>query len=213
MAVNWFEGGRRITGLLQASVALVGAFYVLFGSSGNAVVFETRSPDQNFQLTFEPCRYPDLTRNIGYKVELRRGDARDIELCFRQDINGILYRDYPAPVVVMPPPLTMRGEPPRPPQPPPRYFLAGAAFSPEVQAYVDERVDVFRHARYEWESIARDSLLQGKLWRIWYRLKEAWPWVFGLAFGLWIFASTIGWIIRGFAGIPSGKDFRAHPVE
>lgn len=30
----------------------------------------------------------------------------------------------------------------------------------------------------------------------------------GLAF-LWIFSWCVGWIVRGFAGIPSGQDFKS----
>lgn len=40
------------------------------------------------------------------------------------------------------------------------------------------------------------------------RIEEAAPVVFGSILFLWIFAAVIGWIIRGFAGIPSGQDFR-----
>ena len=39
-------------------------------------------------------------------------------------------------------------------------------------------------------------------------LKRGAQWLFGGLFGLWVFGAVVGWIVRGFAGIPQGKDSR-----
>jgi hypothetical protein len=32
--------------------------------------------------------------------------------------------------------------------------------------------------------------------------------VLGICAFIWLFAAVMGWIIRGFAGVPSGQDFK-----
>lgn len=134
--MNWFEGGRRISYLIQGLIAAGGLAYVLFASTGNGVTFEVTYPTENFRLTYQPCAYPDISRNVGYKVEFNEGDGRDVELCFRSGPNGIFYRTY---TIDPPPPMVGNGTMPRP-----IMSVPADPYDDRVQAYIDRRIMRFR---------------------------------------------------------------------
>ena len=39
-------------------------------------------------------------------------------------------------------------------------------------------------------------------------IDDAFPWVAGMIIFVWVFTAVLGWIVRGFAGVPQGRDFR-----
>lgn len=216
MAINWFEGGRRITFLLQAIVALGGIAYVLLDGSGREAVFETRNPDQNFQLTFEPCRYPDISRALDLAGTTRSNPP--VLLCFREapQGGGIMYRfarEDPEQPVAPPPTYDPEG-------PPPlvrtarmnRYYYVLPSYDVRVMNYIDRRIDRFREAG-TYQEVVDNYATQIWVRAYWARVKEALPWVVGFIIGIALVTSVLGWIIRGFAGIPSGKDFRSSPND
>jgi len=79
----------------------------------------------------------------------------------------------------------------------------GESYGSEVSAYTQRIADGFSLTRQSQETAA------GQLWKA--RVSQ---WkasfqvlVFGLLFG-WALTALIGWIARGFLGIPHGKDRR-----
>ena len=211
MAVNWFEGGRRITRLLQALVLGGSAIAVFFGGGGQTrVIFETFNPDQNFRLTMKPCRAGDRS----YTLDGINGGP-GIELCFRhaRRAGDIMFRhanEVPVFIVPVSTRSRPRGEPPplaRRPVPTQRYYWVANRYSGQVDSYVRHRADIFSRST-EGREIARNNAWRASLWAFWERLKDVLPWAFGLVVALAIISATIGWIVRGFAGVPTGKDFR-----
>ena len=206
MAINWFEGGRRITKLLSIIVFVIGIGYVVIESRSDYVTFETTNPDRPWSFTTADCSYPDQSQIIERGIYLKR--EKDVELCFREIDGGILYKfsgyqeDQVIPGVVRTPPPLSAG-PPR--QTPLYYKLDG--YTPEVIAYMAERKRSFVVSS-EMFNAARDNQWKKKWLRKWHRFEEALPWVMGIVFGLWLVTFALGWIIRGFAGIPSGQDFK-----
>ncbi len=195
MAVNWFEGGRRISALFQWAVLIAGGSYVLFGGGENTVMFETKNPEDGFHLTFQPCNYPDWPRSLENKLSFD-GDPHRVTLCFRSDMGGVPYVTYKLDVY-----------PERTDDPLVSTYMVGKPYEQHVTAYMDKRFEAFR-ADMGWHEAAEGSLWRGRLARLWQRMKEAFPWALGGAFAIWLFTFVIGWVARGFAGIPSGRDFR-----
>lgn len=205
MAVNWFEGGRRIRDLLLWAVALCGGIYVIWGSTPT-VYFSTRHPDDSWKFTGEDCTYPNESKYL-WSYAFKPGDKRSVSLCFLvNEREKIPYREAPRPENEPPPKINIVpvGSPPIPP---PKWYWEGEAYQSDVQDYMRKRTAEFRMTP-ELEKAARGGL--GKLaWNAgMQRFNDAYPFVFGIAAVFWILTGLTGWIVRGFAGIPAGADFR-----
>lgn len=86
MAINWFEGGRRITKLVIAVYALIGGYILFFDFREPSLEFYKASPldEWHFRVTAEPPEpadacYPSETF---WNFEVKPGVFRDIVLCF-----------------------------------------------------------------------------------------------------------------------------------
>lgn len=76
-------------------------------------------------------------------------------------------------------------------------------YSAEVTAYKNQLEKRFRITPSDWDIIK--SKKSSKYWKQWRETIQY------LATGLaayWLLIATLGWIVRGFVGIPLGKDFR-----
>jgi hypothetical protein len=82
-------------------------------------------------------------------------------------------------------------------------MLGNEKYSTEVSNYTKMVANGFRLTK------ADEEWADSKLWPArWENIKEGLlATVAGLAF-LWIFSWGVGWIVRGFAGIPTGQDMR-----
>jgi len=199
MAVNWFEGGRRITLLLQGAAVLLCAGYVAFGPSGPQVILETTGPDKPFTYTTRRCRSDDGQYNFERPAYFGNADFRTVQLCFRGDEQGVPWRRdvYKLPPV---------GNPPRE-MPPLITYKVDPRWSTAVYDYMAQRASEYPLKTKLIEE-ARSREWEAWLRQVWYRFEDSSPWAFGFVFALWILTTAIGFIVRGFAGIPSGKDFR-----
>ncbi|MBV7427021.1 hypothetical protein [Acidovorax sp. sif0732] len=83
------------------------------------------------------------------------------------------------------------------------HWNMGESYGSEVSAYTQRIADGFSLTRQSQETAA------GQLWKVRLRQwKESFQvLVVGLLFG-WALTALIGWIARGFLGIPRGKDHR-----
>lgn len=199
MGVNWFEGGRRITLFIQWFVGLACVAYILFSSNPKDVTLVSTLPSEKFIYTGAQCEYGDHKENWGIML-FPDGKRRPLTLCFAGNSNfdgdivfreGVADEDYPDRNI-------KKGE---------QVFWAASPYSTEVQEYAAARAktEVFR--KRVLEEAANQFWMQS--WKaMWARLKECLPILgFGI-FGLWIFSGVLGWIVRGFFGVPSGSDFR-----
>lgn len=188
MQINIFEGGRRLA-VLVSILAVVGAAAlgasVSSSASGNYRIYE---PGAQLIATPEPCEEPG-SRFFVFTAETPKGRSASISLClvsmpFVQP-DGAVYRLVP-----------YRREADG------RYRGAGN-YSQEVQSYVEKIKSEFRIPSDEGNKLD----LQYEKHR-----NSEWKFiVFGLAIFLavfWFGVAAIGWIVRGFAGIPRGKDAR-----
>jgi hypothetical protein len=189
MAINWFEGGRRITNLVQGLLLLGCASYIVFSSPYEELTLETRYPDQPFAISSAACGYDADARHDLYDFKVGSKNI-NILLCFRatETNEGKLAIAYAAANT-------------------PGSFWMGDEYSEDVRTYIHKRASEF--------SVTPKILAESEaaLDERWWREKKQYfkdAFQFG-AIGwilLWIFSTVVGWIIRGFAGIPSNLDFR-----
>jgi hypothetical protein len=227
--VNWFEGGRRISKLLMGFAALCGLIYV--ASVGTPpVTFTTLGPGQDWYLTWADCPYPAYDRHHS-DFDFGDGKKRSVWLCFEALNNGnIPYAVAPEPPEaalerqqrdaleevkrraqaakdgsVAPPPLVRTGTP--------QWYYGGDQFSDPVVAYTDQRLREFQLT-----PTRRSDVLKGLSGATWVNrlgaFIDTFPWVLGAVAFIWIATALVGWIVRGFAGVPRGSDFRTtEPAE
>ena len=104
-----------------------------------------------------------------------------------------------------------RGEPPTLIFDTPWFYTAGE-FDARVNAYVSQSVADLKIAP-ELRQRLKDTRSSVR----WQAHKKAFdegaPWVFGLWVFIWLFTAVMGWIVRGFAGVPSGQDFKPAAKE
>ena len=202
MTINWFEGGRRIVSVIAGLIVLGAAFYLFFGGGDNRVIVETSSPGERLHWTLKECPYPDMDKDWGGTVEFKSSDPRRVTACFRAGTNGkIPYALGPKQTFMMK--IRDKNFPISYNQ-----MIFGDQFSDEVSAYMSARMSGFKFAPEETRAIG-DAQWKIGVVHFCERVEYAFPWVAGLIIGLWVISAGIGWMVRGFAGVPSGKDFRA----
>lgn len=204
MAINWFEGGRRINGLFLTLVALGGAGYLFLGGPSTAFLFSS-TPDEPWYFAPRECEYPSEETYLGDTDTLAL-EGRTVALCFLAKKGDILYAEAPPPKDAPPPPITFE-RPGMATVTPQKWYWHGDSYDEPVKAYMDKRKadfvltpDLVRQIREGTWSLRWNRFTA--------RFEKAAPIVFGAMFFLWLFATVVGWIIRGFAGIPNGQDFR-----
>lgn len=207
MGVYWFEGGRRILSVVIGLIIAGAALFVFFGGNDNPVVLQANAPDQRLRWTLKGCDYPDVSRDWVNPTSFGGSEPRRVTACFRAKPNGkVTYGFGPERELDLHlPQIPGKGPPPKLKV---RDIYEDGYLSSEVESYADARVNAFRFTYRETEEIASG------LWKIgvvsWAgRVTLAIPWVLGAVFVVWVLAMAIGWLIRGFAGIPSGHDSKA----
>ena len=207
--MNWFEGGRRILALISGLVLFGGGIYVVFAGSENQVVVETSQPNERFKWTLHDCNYPDEEKPWSEKVQFGSNAPVTTVACFRANKDGKLWVGYgPESELAFPPDKDGVKLPPIKI----RKMVPVDTYSEEAEAYMRARMDSFQFTYQEIQKIGRDQWMIG--WtHFWERVQQAIPWVAGIIAGLWLLTSVLGWIVRGFAGIPSGQDFKNNPAN
>lgn len=213
MAVNWFEGGRRISKLFMTLVALGGLAYVIFVNEPTPTL-SIRGPTMPWFVNDEECKSPSYERHL-WDYDWG-GKKRGLTLCFMALDNGTIpYAVAPTPPEVKrreeaedrareargePPPLERLIKSP--------WFYGASEYDSRVQAYVNQSV-----ADLKVTPELRQRLIDTRAKARWRAHRQAFdeaaPWVLGICAFIWLFTAVMGWIVRGFAGVPSGQDFKA----
>ncbi len=203
MAINWFKGGRRISALFSGLVLFCGAAYAIFSGGDNTVVLETNSSTDAFHWTLKDCKYPDQSKDWDGTIELKSGGSRTLTACFRVNKNGKIWSGYDP---------ELKSSKGKPPEFKIREMLEVETYSTVADDYMLRRMKGYAIPTSQFDAISRDQWMIAWV-NFWNRVKEAAPWVTGLLIGIWLLTTVIGWIIRGFSGIPSGRDFRTERSE
>jgi hypothetical protein len=182
MRVNIFEGARRIA--LALGILWVGGCvaYAVFAEPYAHLHFSINGLGAA-PVRVERCGDNDGARYIATKDG--KGNSVGVTLCFKA-----VKSDSGEPLVPYAPAENGR-------------WLVAAPYSPEVMRYMKEREEEFRLPPQGMEEAGRLR---------WESLLEQWKYAVitalsGLAVG-WFLTAVMGWIARGFLGIPRGKDSR-----
>jgi len=230
VAINIFEGARRIALAIGAAWTLGCVAYAVLQEPYAPLFFSVESPGSEPKPA-EQCGTDDARKYITREFE--PGTPISVTLCFtahRAD-NGRMLIPYATVTSVelpdgrvvqnVPPDITrvellakltangidvsrLAGMPGSAWEPVWRTrWNMGESYDSEVSVYAQRIADGFRLTRQN-QDTATEQLWQARL-RQW---KEAFQvLVVGLLLG-WALTALIGWIARGFLGIPTGKDHR-----
>lgn len=186
MKVNVFEGARRIIFLIQAAIVLIGGYFVYEDASNDyyrSIIFVSEHPNQSFYLTKTECGYDDLEERK--TVKMSNGDEVNIDLCFR----SVLFDSGDK---LVPYKIDKKG-----------MTWGASKYSPVVEDYASKRKNEFKLKASE------EKLIESELTRqFWKELKDGGQSIVIACIAVWIVSGVLGWVIRGFLGIPSGRDSR-----
>lgn len=186
MAINWFEGGRRITRLLQVLLVLALGAGAMFGLPSPSLSLETGSPTDGWHLTNQDCDFAaDETRyvpsvNVG-------GTLASVNLCFRSFASEDGRK------------LVPYAEADKN-----RWYLAESSSS-QVGAYSEGRMNSFTFP----PALTKEAkaAISKQWWDVfWTQVKLLFLYGAIGVVALEVLSWVLGWIIRGFAGIPTGQD-------
>jgi hypothetical protein len=194
-------------------VGVAGAAIVIF-TSPQTPTLTIRGPEMPWFVSGKACDYPSYERVL-WDYDWGGGKP-GLALCFLALNNG----QIPYAVAPTPPEeqarlarqeaedraRTARGEPPviRLTSP---WFYSANEYDDRVQEYVGNTVASLR-VTPELRQNLKDSRWSDR-WRAHKKaLDDTAPWIFGLLAFIWVLTAVIGWIVRGFAGVPNGQDFK-----
>lgn len=227
MAINWFEGGRRISKLV-IGISLLGGVVFVFASGPAELTFVTEGPGEPWKVSSKECGYESASRYLN-DIDLGGSQRVSATLCFTPLVGGeIPYAVAPTPRAAQEKydasvsrleaedkARSARGDPPplRVNPIPPKWYFTGSKFDEAVSTYIDKRRNTFflmtPSLRREAREMQKSAQVRG--WRK--AADEALPVVAAIALFIWIFTVVMGWIVRGFAGISRGNDFRLQAAE
>jgi hypothetical protein len=188
--MNIFEGSRRIVLLIQAAVVLGTGLYLFNSTPFVTASFRTGGPGLPFFRTFNTadCQAPNARKTV-YSVGIGEGRTIWVDLCFLavRANNGQMLVPY----------KEEGGQ-----------WLTEGVYSGPVSAYTESRAAAFTlppsdlmALRSEWSK------------RYW---ADIWEGLLGCLIALGLIEAlkrALGWIVRGFLGIPSGADHKPTAVE
>lgn len=185
MRINVFEGGRRIALLLAA---LTSAFVIWLASSYEPYLsykYNIDLPGATPVHTMAGC--PSTGRSEWFSWDTPSGHSVSIDVCLLSSSFG----DDGTQLV----PFRKEKN---------GMYWGAPAYSDDVNTYADSIEASFSLPASELARIERDVSR-----RYWKHMRET---LGGLAIGLgifWVLVWAIGWVVRGFAGVPDGRDERA----
>jgi hypothetical protein len=185
MKFNAFEGGRRILYLTMALYAITVGFVFWNNDPYPSMTFMVRGPN-SAPVYAEGIRCETDNASESLYPKFAKGKTVSVTLCFKSVGEGsskyIPYALDPMDA---------------------KLWLVNEKYSSEVRAYT-ERI------KGNFVLSAVDKERAEKLWRDERNegLKTGAMWLFGGLAVLWFSGAVVGWIVRGFAGIPQGKDSR-----
>jgi hypothetical protein len=206
VSINWFEGGRRITYIFMAIATIIGCIDA-YNYHYRAIVLWTSSPGDVWQLN--PFDEFDIYQGCGSNAaekklsdfEIISGEKRDIFLCFSKNSEGKIIYEISKPSKKLDPYKNFGN-----------IEWSGDESDIKVSNYIQNRYSEFNLDSKMISQIQREIFPAERQNRLNYTKATLLPYAMILG-GFWIFSFVIGWIVRGFAGIPRGWDFRTGPKK
>lgn len=187
MAVNLFEGGRRVRLAIQAITILVGASVIVLYDEPPSFNFQTNGPNDGWHFTKERCEIDDASETIfDLPGELDEKIAF-IDLCFRA-------MDFPGQRDLIPYKIDSEG-----------LFWGGETYNAEVSEYVERRANDFKLTTVQQDVLL--ELAKRERDRRWMNnLIDTLIVLVSIVLALEIFGRTLGWIFKGFTAAKGSSD-------
>ena len=180
--MNVFSGGRRIA----ATIAFLGIVFTfaigIEGSAAGRVYYRVLNPGAA-PIIVDECGYDSDAGERSRQRVTPRGVKYSLILCFpaSRSNNGKMLIPY-----------ADRGD---------DVWLMNTRFDDSVERYMDQTIDALPVQPNEISDAEKSYYAQ--VWRKW---AGGAGWLLLSLFGFFVFVSIVGWIVRGFMGIPSGHD-------
>lgn len=182
--MNWFEGGRRVTLLAQGSI-LIGIVWSLFLIDPYIeFTLATKGPSEKFFLSDSECGEDDKSEWKKYDDVRGIGDFY-ITFCFLSvDSSGFIPYQVDDKGVLI---------------------ATEQKYDPELQEYIDERISNFSFSSAVGSQIK--AQYDKQYWGRWFEeFRKNILAGFLVLCVVTAFSYILGWIVRGFAGIPGRAD-------
>lgn len=190
MKINVFEGARRFAYLIGAIWA-IGAIIItatkdIYVPLSYSVVVPSLEPSlmpPNDKSGKKDCSYEDASE---WKyLTTAKGTQVRVELCFKA-------HDFGEGKMLIPYRVDSKGT-----------VWGNAKYSNEVSTYRESVKNKFQLSKDD------EQYAEQQYWPVRFaKWKDGALWLFGGWFAIWVFSAAVGWIVRGFAGIPQGMDTR-----
>lgn len=184
--MNFFEGGRRVTLLLQGAIVFGTIWSIFLIDPYIEMRLATAGPEREFFIYSEYCDGSSKKSTKSYYGIYDIGDIV-MEFCFLP-LKGTNYIPYA---------IDDKGN----------YSVTDSAYGIEIERYVDERISNFSFSSKIGKRIKVEY--RKLYWERWFEdLRDRL--VIGMVILSFItaFSYATGWVVRGFAGIPKGSDRR-----
>lgn len=187
MRINVFEGARRVALIFAVIVTIVVVLIAATKDPYFSVDYRVAGPDSSPIRTTERC--PLEARRHFFTTKTPRGRPVSITLC----LSAMSFGEER----LVPYKIDESG-----------MIWGATAYSPEVDAYERDLEDSFTFSRLDaqWADSEISKLYEEHLLHA----------LGGLAVALavfWVLVWAVGWVVRGFAGIPRGRDSRQSDVQ
>lgn len=226
MAINIFEGARRAAKLVAGAGVLWYFVYVFTNSPSASLHYSVNWPDEKPALLKSKECEGSVKWESRYGVSTKGGKEVSLNMCFVKHSASdgsmlVFYRkqtiaealkiiedglrkaklagDYAAIAT-----FVVELDKLRAPEASPKNYIGNKDYSDEVTEYTKRTINAFviPAEDEEWIEKRRWSAIWRDVWAATLILLA------GLA-GLWAFTWAVGWILRGFMGIPRGADSRS----
>lgn len=205
MAINMFEGARRIAKLVAGVGVLWYCGYVLMESPHVTIWYSVGWPgDAPILVKERTC--PESKMDYRSYVPTSSGKKVSLDFCFIKQIASdgskvVFYkRDDTVPDLSK---LSTEELKARAKSKEERRYWGNSDYSTEVTDYTNRTINAFVIPK------ADEAWIESQWWSArWMDIRDATLGLLGGLATLWAFTWATGWIVRGFMGIPRGQDRR-----
>lgn len=186
MRINFFEGGRRIMFLISALIALTGLYIVYDSSPSLKLIYEVPFFNEPaLRLSGDSCSSYNDAEVTKYS-DTPEGHSYTQIICFKAHKSGDGSQVIPYKID------EATGT-----------WWGNMEYSDEVKSYTQTYSNAFR------EKDADVRSLDESYWKVRAReISKGLGITAGIILAFTLSCSILGWIVRGFAGIPLGRDFK-----
>jgi hypothetical protein len=180
--MNFFEGSRRISKLILGLIVIVYIYTVIDETPYLSISYNVTFPDKPYVRFEGECssdsRSEYLTRST------RKGNDVLISLCFlpskSNEGNKVI-------------PFKIDRET--------REWWGNTEYSSDVTEYTSQVSSNFTLSEID------EKYIDSQWWKVWFTdVKSGLITTIECLLGFWLFTLVVGWIVRGFMGIPRGQD-------